>query len=135
MAFLLSFKIVLKVRRQRGQLGRAEGLGGVQLRTKAQKGGRGQGGQGYQTKVRGVRGGQGGPGGPGGARGASGVRGQGGPNGQRAPGRRGCTTTPSRDQYWSRGEPAPVPGRTWVLPSPWLWGGGQTYWIALRHRG
>ena len=32
-------------------------------------------------------------------------------------------------------EPAPVPGRTWVLPFPWLWGGGQTYWIALRHRG
>ena len=38
-----------------------------------------------------------------------------------------------RDQYWSREKPAPVPGGTWVLPSPWLWGGGQTYWIT--HEG
>ena len=31
--------------------------------------------------------------------------------------------TSLRDQYWFRG------------PFPWLWRGGQAYWVALRHRG
>ena len=29
------------------------------------------------------------------------------------------------DQYWSPGEPAPVPGPSWVLPSSWLQEAGK----------
>ena len=24
--------------------------------------------------------------------------------------------------------------QSWVLPSPWLWGGGRATWVDLRHR-
>ena len=67
---------------------------------------RGRGG--HQERVGGARGG-----GPGGARG-----GQGRPRARLRVSGNSTSTGPEEN----------------LLRSPWLWGGGQTYWIALRHR-
>ena len=111
MAFFFLSKLFFKVLEQRGQLGRRAGQGKQSRARRAQ--GRARAGQ------RGKRGrqGQGGQGGQG-ARGARAFLG--GPKAQPHLGFRVFTLL--RDQYWSRGEPVPVPGPVVGATASWAAG-------------